>query len=427
MYPSPESENQIEQQLKTILNSFQNENDQIQLSESWIKVNECLKELTLLRNKDENIEQTSQGVHMQTNADHLLDGHVSSGVFTVFIAITKFQHHLQDLKQTGLFTEKIINNNIKEFDHLKKNITSLKCISDGECYRQGLQMLNLKMTYCESLIKSLETELESISDALLPIQNRLVEIKDELSSLLARNNPHAFSLVEVQVLQEEVREIDSARIDGKYMTKDGAVVPGQAAVIEILESCFDDIHELLASRDPLSTENPLRNVYEDLLRIKGKLESFAVYSRWSLKGDDLIPFQIRLGQIDNMRDDGIFKASDGSIPEGQAVLHFLLHKCYRLIYKLQNSCEPVAEELMPIYNQILTLQRCLLQLHKWNIELTFTELIPYQMKINYIDSLKQDGKFLDDEGGVPEGQAILFSLLEECHELIRDLQLKCQE
>jgi hypothetical protein len=101
----------------------------------------------------------------------------------------------------------------------------------------------------------------------------------------------------------------------------------------------------------------------------------------------LIPYQIHLGQIDNLRVDGKFMAPDGSVPPGQAVLHFLLHKCYRLIYKLQMACEPVAESLMPIYNQLLTLQKCLLQLKKWNVSLTYSELVPYQMKLRSLQSL----------------------------------------
>jgi hypothetical protein len=153
-----------------------------------------------------------------------------------------------------------------------------------------------------------------------------VEIKLELDSLIARKNPHAYSLKEVQILQDEVGEIDSARIDGKYMTKDNTVVPGQASVIDLLEICYDDIHELLASRDPLATENPLRSMYEDLITIKSKLEHFALFSRWSLKSEELVAIQVHLGTIDNKRVDGKFMAADGSVPEGQAVLHFLIHK-----------------------------------------------------------------------------------------------------
>lgn len=180
------------------------------------------------------------------------------------------------------------------------------------------------------MLKCFHEELDGISSALLPIHDRLVQIKTELDSLIARKNPHAFSLMEVQVLQDEVGEIDSARIDGKYMTKDDSVVAGQAAVIDLLESCYDDIHELLASRDPLSTDNPLRPMYEELIAIKSRLDNFALLSRWTLKSEELVAMQVQLGAIDSRRVDGKFMADDGSIPEGQAVLHFLIHKVYEI-------------------------------------------------------------------------------------------------
>jgi hypothetical protein len=40
-----------------------------------------------------------------------------------------------------------------------------------------------------------------------------------------------------------------------------------------------------------------------------------------------VPIQIQLGEVDNLRVDGKFLGPDGqSVPEGQGVLHFLLHK-----------------------------------------------------------------------------------------------------
>lgn len=64
--------------------------------------------------------------------------------------------------------------------------------------------------------------------------------------------------------------------------------------------------------------------------------------------------QYKLGEIDNLRTDGQFLANGECVP-GQAVLHFLLHKCYRLIYKLQVICEAIDDSLRPVYNQLMTL------------------------------------------------------------------------
>ena len=186
-------------------------------------------------------------------------------------------------------------------------------------------------------------------------------------------------------------------------------------------------------RDPVLTSNPLRPIYEDLIEIKAELEHIALYCNWSIKGDDLVPLQRRLGEIDNLRKDGIFLAEDGSIPEGQGILHFLMHKCYRIIYKLQSNMDPVHESLMPLYRQLLTLKSCLQQLLQWKVELTFNELIPYQLKWSTVASLvihpnkQKDGKFHDQNGEIPEGQAILIELLEECHEYLEQMKESCVE
>ena len=124
-----------------------------------------------------------------------------------------------------------------------------------------------------------------------------------------------------------MREIDSARIDGKFIAKDGSVVPGQGLIIHLLEAGFEDCHELLAAKDPVDGENPLRNTYEQLIKIKQNLERLTSFPAWTLRSEDLIPYQVKLGQIDNMRVDGKFLVKDSTdVPPGQAVLHFLLHK-----------------------------------------------------------------------------------------------------
>jgi Protein of unknown function (DUF2408) len=50
------------------------------------------------------------------------------------------------------------------------------------------------------------------------------------------------------------------------------------------------------------------------------------------------------------------------------------------------------------------------------------ELLPYQMKLSMIDALRRDGKFVNESGAIPEGQAILHDLLQECYEDVRLLQ-----
>ncbi|KAJ3296524.1 hypothetical protein HDU76_006719 [Blyttiomyces sp. JEL0837] len=382
-------------------------------------------------------------------------GKVSEHLYPVYVKLAKTKHVLDQLNESGLFTQEVIAEaekniaslaeQVEEFKKHKATTTAVAASSapvpaapegvKGTGAGRGLQLVEEKLEACVALVKDLRETLNTISPALLPVHARLVEIKSELSTLLSRGGAHAFSLAEVQMLQDELREIDSIRIDGKFIGREGggSVVAGQAAVIGLMELCYEDVHELLALREAIGGENPLRGVYERLIRIKGKLENLErsvgrfSHSAFScVKSEDLVPVQMELGEIDNLRVDGKFVAFvDGVevVPEGQAVLHFLLHKCYRKIYKLQTVSEPVAEPLMPVFNQLTTLKKCLLELKKWKVGLSSRELSIYQMRLAQIDNKRVDGKFYGDDGFdvVHEGQGVLHDLLHENYELLRYL------
>ncbi|KAI8926447.1 hypothetical protein BC831DRAFT_456228, partial [Entophlyctis helioformis] len=400
----------------------------VALAKTWGEAAQIVKALSALRSSSDDsdvVKETESGLHIDTEVDLLLDdivplffqlwsqaGKVPERMYPTYVQLAKISHTLNQLFRSGLFTSETVRKQRQRLSVIGDTINEFVLLDTAECYKQGEGMLKLKFKGCGAMIDKMQDELDTISPALHPIHDRLVEIKEELEALIARKNPHSFSLAEVQILQEELREIDSARIDGKYIAKDGSIVSGQAIVIQLLEASFDDVHELLASREAVSGDNPLRSIYEDLIRIKAKLERLLLQ---------------RLGEIDNMREDGKFMDEHGTVPPGQAVLHFLLHKCYRHVYKLQTACEPVADSLMPTYNQLITLQKCLNELKRWRVELSPRELIPYQMKLSNIDSERKDGKFLDEDGEVPEGQGTLHDLLNDCYEILHELQEDAQE
>lgn len=112
---------------------------------------------------------------------------------------------------------------------------------------------------------------------------------------------------------------------------------------------------------------------------------------------------------------------DQIAPHSQVLL-YLLRRCFGLTFKLMSSSEPISESLMPIANRLTTVKRCLIEVHKFGGPYSGRDLYPYQLALFQIDELRTDGKFLDADGGVPEGQAILNALLSECHELIAMMQ-----
>ena len=107
-------------------------------------------------------------------------------------------------------------------------------------------------------------------------------------------------------------------------------------------------------------------------------------------------------------------------------LLYLLRKSYALIYLLLTSSEPVSEALLPIYNQLKTLRKCLREVQKAGGVSSVRELYPYKMKLNSIDKMRVDGKFMV-HNSIPDGQAAIMQLLEDCYEIIHELQSELDE
>jgi hypothetical protein len=75
---------------------------------------------------------------------------------------------------------------------------------------------------------------------------------------------------------------------------------------------------------------------------------------------------LQLQEVEKLRQGGKFKdPGSETIPEGQAVVNFLLRGCYRVMAKMLSENVPVAEALMPVHNQLSTVRRCLVEVKKW--------------------------------------------------------------
>lgn len=67
---------------------------------------------------------------------------------------------------------------------------------------------------------------------------------------------------------------------------------------------------------------------------------------------------------------------------GCQTLLYLIRRCYGYIYHLMISSEPVSEALLPVYNQLQTLKRCLLEVKNGGGVSSVRELYPYSMKVS---------------------------------------------
>lgn len=106
-------------------------------------------------------------------------------------------------------------------------------------------------------------------------------------------------------------------------------------------------------------------------------------------------------------------------------LLYLIRRGYAYIYQLLIASEPVSEALLPIYNQLLTLRKCLVEVKKAGGVSNPRELYPYSMKLNSIDNMRVDGKFQIGKD-IPEGQGSVNDLLAECYDLAYELRTEAE-
>jgi NTP pyrophosphatase (non-canonical NTP hydrolase) len=270
----------------------------------------------------------------------------------------------------------------------------------------------------------MQESLAVLSPELLPVHQKLVTIRRQLVSLAAKEGSQKS---ELKPLQEELRRIDSTRVDGKFLAPGGIVPSSQAICSSLLEECFEIAQEIKAHEDSKNVASSLKPIYDRLSEIRAELESLVMTHRWSLRETDLFNYSLSLQEIDKMRVDGKFVDSEGNRPPGQYVLLYLLRRCYGLIYRLLSSSEPVSEELMPIANKLTTVKKCLNEVLKYGGPFSARDLYPYQLALFQIDSVRKDGRFIGVDGSIPEGQGIINANLSECHELVEMLKESMDE
>ncbi|KAI0766922.1 hypothetical protein BD413DRAFT_605683 [Trametes elegans] len=353
------------------------------------------------------------------------------------------------------------------------------------------KLLERQLNECDNLLRKLQDSLSVLSPELIPIHERLVNIRRQLVALAAKETArevaaaHAHELAEdlkgknvaantsaesepsdadsktptrestptpktdgarekegkdgkdskdglrvkaeLKPIQEELRRIDSKRVDGKFLGPGGTVPASQAICSSLLEECFEIVQEIRAQDESKNVASSLRPIYDRLSEIRKELEQLVLTHRWSLRETDLWNYSLSLQEIDKMRVDGKFVDAEGNRPEGQYVLLYLLRRCYGLIYRLLSSSEPVSEELMPIANKLSTVKKCLNEVLKYGGPFSPRDLYPYQLALHQIDSMRKEGKFVGIDGTIPEGQGIVMAHLNECHELLEMLKESMDE
>lgn len=335
----------------------------------------------------------------------------------VYSQLASMRQFLSHMEESGVYNE-------SDLAPFQRRLSELRHIVQQDAERSKhpeamTKLLERQFNECDVIMRSLQDSLSVLSVELVPIHERLVTIRRQLVALAAKEGSHK---AEIKSLAEELRKIDSKRVDGKFLGPGGTMPASQALCTSLIEECFDILQQIKAQDESKNVASSLKPIHDRLNELRAELENLVLTHRWSLRETDLYNYSMSLQEIDKMRIDGKFVDTEGNRPPGQYVLLYLLRRCYGLIYRLLSSSEPVSEELIPIANKLSTVKKCLNEVYKFGGPFTPRDLYPYQLALHQIDSVRKDGRFVGVGGNIPEGQGIVMAHLNECHELLEMLK-----
>ncbi|KAK4496485.1 hypothetical protein PRZ48_012465 [Zasmidium cellare] len=299
-----------------------------------------------------------------------------------------------------------------------------------------LTLLKARIDLCRATLRELKAPLAKLEGNMMKTYEKLVSI---LRSLSACNCRSKFPAQEVKEFEKQLLDIQAELHEspdpheGKSAEE---VYIERMAMVQICDGCThspDTVVKSLLARCILWVEiiqqkqgkiDPrFQETFDKLVKVKRALEHMNLTQAWSLRETDLYDYQRTLDRVDESRVDGNFVDAEGKPADlhAQRTLLYLLRKSYAFIYQYIISSEPVSEALMPIYNQLLTLKRCLVEVKKSGGVDSPRELYPYSMKLNSIDNMKKDGKFMVGND-IPEGQSSVSALLAECFDIAYELR-----
>ncbi|KAI9893326.1 MAG: hypothetical protein M1814_000456 [Vezdaea aestivalis] len=288
---------------------------------------------------------------------------------------------------------------------------------------QLVTLLEARLANITGLLAERRKKFENMPPGLLPTYEKLISI---LRSMAAANTKQTFPAGEVKHLRQQWLDIQSKLVDGEIVDPDGKPYEGQNLVKSLLDSVAPWMDVILERQGKI--DEKFQDVYEKLREIRNQLDKLSLTQAWALRETDLYSFQRELDKHDAARVNGDFVDASGQPAEviTNRTLLYLLRRSYAYIYILMLASEPVSEALQPIYNQLQTLKRCLVEVQRSGGVSSPRELYPYSMKLNSIDNLRVDGKFLVGTD-IPEGQASVNALLAECYDISYELRVAAEQ
>lgn len=270
----------------------------------------------------------------------------------------------------------------KDLNHISHTLASLDSIiqnAEGLYPDRVVALLANRITVCQQACASLKESVEHLDPGLAETHEKLVSI---LRCISLANTKAKFSSTEVKKFKDQAEEIKAEQVNGHFATAVDEIPAGDEEVNELLQRSLAWA-DIVLERKGQMPDN-FKPMYDVLVNIRNELEKLSLTQTWSLRETDLYDYQRQLDNYDEARVDGNFLDSEGKPAElyVQRTLLYLIRRSYGYIYYLMVSSEPVSEALQPIYNQLQTLKRCLIEVKEMGGVSSPRELYPYSMKVS---------------------------------------------
>lgn len=325
--------------------------------------------------------------------------------------ITRLCDHL---KEAAFYSPR----DLDSLDDTLKKMRKTLAKAEGQYSPDLITRIEYRIEVCEKLLRELRDFLSTLSPPMVPVWDKLVSL---LRALAALNTRSKYVQKDLDELRNKLLDMQKTMQDGKLPSEEGQVADGQDLVVPLLKRCllFADVIEQKQGK----IDTRFQETYDKLIEIRNHLDRLTMTQAWSLRETDLFMWQRKLDRIDDSRQDGNFFDAEGHPADlhAQRTMLYLIRRGYAMIYQLLVSSEPVSEALLPVYNQLMTLRKCLLEVKKNGGVSSPRELYPYSMKLNSVDNMRKDGKF-QIGNDIPEGQGAVTELLAECYDIAYDLR-----
>ncbi|KAJ6437196.1 integral membrane protein [Purpureocillium lavendulum] len=410
---------------------------------------EQVKELNAVRaetgNKEENrLDKVLESCFQLLSLFYLTIGRNNEAPAAVSLTST-VKRLLDHLTEADLYSAKDLESINSTLAKLSKSISQAQEEQNPEEQHSPflLALLAKRVENCQASLANLQKRLERIGEPLLVMHEKMISILRQISLANTKSkvgpgalpsgqepgkltNVLQFSTSEVQKLRKQLVEIGEQRKDGKFTDADGKEPKGGPEICDLYNRCLKWSDLVLERKGQVAEQ--WRPTYDALVGIRNDLEKLSLTQAWSLRETDLYDFQRQLDKIDENREAGNFYDERGRPADlwTQRTMLYLIRRSYAYIYSFMLASEPVSEALLPIYNQLQTLKRCLIEVKNNGGVSSVRELYPYSMKLTSLDNMRVDGKFVVN-GDIPEGQGSVSELLAECFDINYDLRVAVEE